>query len=610
MNILTKLLSRLRGPAKPAAPLRMPPPPADDSQPGGGLSPERWKHYQTLEKAHASMLDEADGAWGAFNEQFNSSDFEDSELAGAIRKASAGLVTKDRRNSNFGRNVRAGDSVQGLNDVLASEDQNDPNNLNSRVEALIRYLCFQSSGLWSSDHWRESQTNTGWNYCATQAIATQAQQAECTVYRVIKRKKLQKLLEKLRDAGRIEIKDAAHQDHKLERRVPVGEDHSLQDLLNHPNPGMSGAFLRLQIAQQISVTGTALIYCVENQAGVPTLLCVVPTGLAIPQPPSVVHPLGSYRVSPLAAFASHADGFSAPGALGNLLTVGAVLDARNVFKVVLPHTAYLADGYSPLAAGAVAVDVQNQIDNARWYSMRNSIKPGVMVDVDPAAEMTPEQFNAWLRELEARQAGTQNTGKVMMGLKGFKFNRWDMTPAEMDYAEAYPQARGAVLALHGTPLVAIGQMDEASYAAAYAGLSAWVNLKVQPLLDLIASVLTHHLAPRFARPGETLEVEITARAHNDPELELKKQGLKDSENKTKIASRCYTVNEYRIANGDPPTTEPWGDERVGGSLKISEKDEAGSAEDGSEREADETRTGTGDPVRQSMPKVGTNGRQM
>lgn len=420
---------------------------------------------------------------------------------------------------------------------------------NARSSALRPYLAGAMPGLWSSPHLEEAQKFTGWTYCAVTALADQAAQATCAVYLVGRKRRTED------DTGRIRKAASQHQEHHGER-IPMRDKHPLVRLLNRPNPEQSGSQFRYQMMQQLALTGTAHVWIIRNGLGTPVELYVVPTAAATPLPPTNDHPRGQYRVSPLASFSGTVgDDYLPPGSLGPLLTAGAILDARDIKSIRLPHPLYRSDGWSPLAAGATVIDVENQLNLARWYSFKNAAAPGMVLELAEDANPAPEEMEALRTDLRNRNSGVQNAGKDLLLPPGVSAKQITSTNKEMDYTTSFPQVRDGVLALHKTPAVAIGVTEAGSYSAFYASLKQFTELAVQPKLDMIAEELTEALASDFERAtglpdDERLVIDMKARAIDDPTL-------REGRIRTLTAAKAITINEVRAEDGLPPVE--WGD---------------------------------------------------
>lgn len=425
-----------------------------------------------------------------------------------------------------------------------------------KVSALRPYLAGTMPGFWSSDHISESQRYTNFTYCAVTALCDQAAQATVTVYRTGGTKKAKDRRRRLNKRLGQRKKSSGNQQHQADDREPMDSRHPLVRLLNRPNPEQSGSSLRYQCMQQLSLHGTAHVWIIRNDYGTPVELYVIPTASAVPLPPSNEMPRGSYRVSPLASFSGTvSDDFLPPGSLGPLLTTGGIIDAKDVKSIRLPHPLYRSDGWSPLAAGALILDVEEQMHRARWYSLRNASVPGMVFEVAEDADPRPEEVEGFRQDLRNRNSGVQNAGKDLVLPKGFKPHQVNQTGRDLDFASGFPQIMNATLAIHKTPAVAIGVAEAGSYSAFYASLKQFTELSVQPKLSLIGEELTEALGPDFEKvdglpDGERLEIAIEARAIDDPST------LNDRI-RTDIQAKAVTINEVRELRGLEPVW--WGD---------------------------------------------------
>ena len=395
----------------------------------------------------------------------------------------------------------------------------------SRIRAV---LSGGTPGYWASNHLEEVNHYTGWNYVAVHAMAKQLAQCQVVVE---------------------EIDDR-------DNHRPLPHNHPRCQLLRRPNPEQSGGEFRYAIALQLQITGSALVWVVRNALGVPVELYVIPTALAIPQPPGYDYPLGSYRIAPLASWNTQLDldQYEPPGALGQLLVSGAVVDFRDIKAIRWPHPIYLSDGFGPVAAGALAVDVSEQQQRAWWYALKNGSKIGNIFELDADySNLDVQEQQAFAEELKARQSGTPNWRKDMILPPGVKATPNDWSPVDMDFANSHPMIRDAVLALHHTPSMACGVAEAGSYAQFYAAMLQYVDLAVTPLCLLLSEKLTDGTNCRQWRQQEVI---LTPRRFDDP-------AQKDTELNTHLRSTAIRVNEYRDLVGLPPIQGPEGERIIG-----------------------------------------------
>lgn len=407
-----------------------------------------------------------------------------------------------------------------------------------RRSVLRRVLAGDAPGLWASDHYEETARNTGFTFCAVRALALQAAQATVTC-----------------------------------------KDIGIKRLLDQPNPNQSGAIFRFSMAQQLGLTGTAPVWTVRNQLAKPVEQYVLPTALTRAQAPTAEFPYGSYRVNPLNNFMSAVDseGWTPQSPAQTLLIQGAEIDARDVRMIRWPHALYMTDGQSPLAAGALAMDVAEQVDRARWYALRNVSSPGMILKLGENSGLTDDEIQQLEMEIYDRNSSPHNARRNLLLPDGVEVDFRD-APNELEHAQTYTQARDAVLALHATPPVAIGVTEAGSYAAFYASMLQYVELTVQPVLSLFAEELSHVLGAR---------VKITARRIDDPTI-------RQAELDNATRAGAITVNEYRARMKPPLPPVPWGDVPAG-VRRTDSLDKPGGDVPG---EGDETTTGVTDPTRQ------------
>lgn len=385
---------------------------------------------------------------------------------------------------------------------------------------LRQMLAGGRPGYWASDHAEEARHNTGWTYCAVHATSKQAARASRRV---------------LADG---------------EMTPP---NHPAKRIIDRPNPEQSGAQFCYSAVQQLCLHGVALIWRVKDGFGVPAELYVIPTSLAMPEKPNVDYPYGYYNVRPgqitWAVPEDDADGFQSYSAISSMLYQGGKIDCRDVHPIRWPHQSYLGDGLSPLSAGAVAVDVAEKVDAARHAILSSAMLPGWLIEQIDALDMTDDEFEAFKEELAAAHGGAANAGVNLMLPRGLKAT--ERAPRGLDFSGDFLQARDAVLALHGAPPIAIGVTEAGNRESYLASLRQFIELTVQPTLDLIGEELSEVLT---CEAWGTVTVQLTAAKISDPFAEQAALQLD-------VTARALTVNEYRRKRGMPPVA--WGEERVG-----------------------------------------------
>src|ERR1043165_4026990 len=172
-------------------------------------------------------------------------------------------------------------------------------------QARQRYLAVLNSyapSQWQTDHLKEDMRLRGAIYVAIKVLADQAASAQLNCYK---------------------WDDAAREDGNQDHKKPLPRDHSLCEFLRRPNRHESGAYLRRKMVQQLSLTGTSLLWRVDNGLGRPIEMWSVPTGTYQPVAISAQYPDGAYRIMPWLGGPS----MPLPGLLG---TGGGVVKAQTL----------------------------------------------------------------------------------------------------------------------------------------------------------------------------------------------------------------------------------------------------------------------------------------
>ena len=411
-----------------------------------------------------------------------------------------------------------------------------------------------SPGGWASDHREETAHNTGFNYIAIHAIASQVAGATVTVFADADQQAMRQSQRKslaVRAGSFTRWKSIYGADDR--ETDPLPTTHPLVRLLKRPNPYESGASFRYRQAQQIRLTGTCLIWNVPSVSGPACERYVIPTAMASPVAPTEELPRGGWRINPVASRYTPIvdEGFIDCPSWYRIL--GQIVDARQVQVIRLPHAWYLDDGQSPLSAGAKWVDAGEAVDEARYHQLRNGIDPSIVWNLPPDVSPDQNEIDRMQAKISAKYGGPENVGRVMLAQSGTSITPLSTSPKEMCYTEGFHDFKAAVLALHQTPPVAVGLQEPGAYAAYNASMKAWRHAAVQPLCDLLAESDTEHLAPQF---GSGLTVEIESDTIDDTDL-IEKQLQND------LAARVRTRNEWRAVRGMPPLPGKLGDELVG-----------------------------------------------
>lgn len=391
---------------------------------------------------------------------------------------------------------------------------------------LTALLQQGAPGNWASDHKSEAEKFAGWHYVAISSIGKAVRSANCEAYQ-----------EKIREYA----KAYNEQDDDSE---PLPKWHPLVKLLKRPNPSQSGASFREEVAIQLCLTGSALIWNVPNQMGRTVERYVIPTAIAEPRQPERGRPKGGWYINPEVARWQIESGWFLYTGLAT--AIGKVIDARDVQVIRFIHPVFKDEGQSPVSAGALWTDTSEKVDISRHSHLRNGSDPSVIIGIDGVEdEGTLQRMSAKFNE---KYAGPSKHGKAMfVNGQNVKIEPVTRTPAEMAYEGAFVQFRDAIMALHGVTPIAAGIEAPSGDDGLYAPLKQFISGTVQPILDLMAEEDTEQLAGQF---GEGISVLYTAKAVDDAKLT-------EQQINTDIAAGAIEVDEIRKLRG----RKPWGGEK-------------------------------------------------
>lgn len=392
-------------------------------------------------------------------------------------------------------------------DSLAGGPPNNSSNINA-IRRLLQAFRSNAPGGWSDDRYEESRHFTGINYVAIHRKATLLQQCEFQVY----------------------IKDPHHpkgkrpiSPHDPPQNGRMCKPWDLIQLLERPNNDDSFGDLMYNWQQQMDLTGSALTWMVPNKFETPMELYPIPTALAIPQTTiNAQFPHGYYRIQPLYPYGPFSS-YPSPA-----VSVGAPIPAQWMIRFKYIHPLLRYDGWAPQTALREDIDLFEQIRRSRWYSMKRSVNPSAVLNMDnmegvePLPEAEIERIHA---EWEAEFQGVENHGKLIVGSPGGNFELFGPKPTDLDYQNGYEAQLNFLLGGFGITKPAAGMIEDSAYATLFATLKQLYWITLQPFADYIANKLTRHLAKFF---GDNLIIEIKCKRIDDHEILFNKVGIVQS----------------------------------------------------------------------------------
>ena len=409
------------------------------------------------------------------------------------------------------------------------------------IQRLLQAMRSNAPGGWTDDRWEQSRHYVGIAYVAIHRQNEHLSQSEFQVYR----------------------KDNNSPDGK----VPVEPDHPLIRLLSKPNDDDSFGDLMSNWNMQMDLTGSALTWVVPNALGEPFQLFSIPTAVAIPIPTtSPQYPNGAYRVQPMYTYGGYTN-FGLPAS-----AAGAVIDADWIMHMRYPHPLFRNEGYSPLTALRLHMDEVESIDRSRWYSMKRNINPDAVLNSEEAEGTQPlddAAVDRIIAQFEQNFMGAENSGKLLVSEPGWKLERFNTSPREMDHQAGWEQLSSFVLGGLGITKPAAGMVEDSSYSTLFATLKQLYWTTLEPKANRIAQKLTRQLAKYF---GDDLIIEIRCRRIDDHEVDMKKID-------TGMRAKAITKNQVLKMLDMPVTSEEWGNDIAGdpspNEMKQQEKQQQG-----------------------------------
>ncbi len=480
-----------------------------------------------------------------------------------------------------------------------------------RTKSITRYLRAWLAGVipsyWTSNPETELEANVGWTYVAVEALATNVSQATLSVL--------------IHEDTPPTVKDLHTADHTVE----LPRSHRLVRLLRRPNPEQTLAAFLHSMSQQLSLHGQCFLWCFRGdqpaadgiglipEDDCPQAMYVLPKRVLFPQPPSSEYPLGSFRITPYGTFTGpvispedFADPDRYPGnSYGNTIALvpGRVIDLREVKIIKLPDPANPGDALSPVTQTGSWSDIQKQIFQTQWATLHNNVNPSLVLEeneeIAAAGGVRFEDREDAAEQIREKHGGPENQSNTFIVPTGLKTVQVGRSAIELDYNNSATQNRDALLAAHRVTPAAVGLMAAGGNSSYYVQMQAFVDLTVQPRLNLIAGELTEIFEPYY--PG--IEITLTAKQFNDrAQTAVRVNYL--------AANDLATINELRELDGLPSdprfghlTPGEFKALMAGGKVQPApEKQPAPDNQpDLANRQPDEDRTGVRDPSRDVPP---------
>jgi len=302
------------------------------------------------------------------------------------------------------------------------------------------------------------------------------------------------------------------------------EEHVLIDLLDYPNP----IYTRVEVWELtvvwLELTGNAYWYTPKNRLGVPAEIWPIPPDrmVVVPDPNELIKGyLYRYQGKEIA------------------------FSRDEIIHLRYPNPQSVYYGMGPLQAAAYGYDLDLYMKQYSVNLFKNDGRPtGVLKTDQVLDEGTINRIRAAWNRLHQ---GVDKAGKLAILQAGTKYERIQISPAELDYLASRRATRDEILGIFGVPASKLGLVEDVNRANAEANDYTFQSEVIHPRLKLIEAKLNKDLVPQF---DENLWFEYDSPVPEDRDFLLR-------ERETNLKNFITSVNEERARIGMDDA--PWGD---------------------------------------------------
>ena len=154
-------------------------------------------------------------------------------------------------------------------------------------------------------------------------------------------------------------------------------------------------------------------------------------------------------------------------------------------------------GFSPLQAAATAVDVHTSASAWSKALLDNAARPSgaiVYKGVDGQGQLTEDQYDRLVGEMEAHHQGARNAGRPMLLEGGLDWKPMGFSPSDMEFQKTKESAAREIAIAFGVPPMLMGIPGDATYANYQEANRAFYRLTVLPLVQRVTAAVSHWLS--------------------------------------------------------------------------------------------------------------------
>lgn len=274
---------------------------------------------------------------------------------------------------------------------------------------------------------------------------------------------------------------------------PLESDHPLRRLIENPNPFDTHYDIEYELAMFDLLCGVSYEWLVPNDYGVPCERWCIPSHWVWPRTGSRQY------VSPEDPHADELIDYYEIRPWGGMGSAGMLkFPADEVIMRLRKSPVNKIDGYSPMAAMAQWIDLDESISKSRWAQMINQARPELHIELGPGYEdPNDDQIARIEAKLAAKFQGEYNYAKPFVTPPGAKLNQLSWSPNSMAYESGSDQSRDCILSGFMVPPAAVGLSKDMTYGSILATLGALCAFCLNPRLASSGQTGTKFLASRF-----------------------------------------------------------------------------------------------------------------
>ena len=318
----------------------------------------------------------------------------------------------------------------------------------------------------SASHYIKHDSTPSWSTVNREKALTEGFDANLFVHRCIRK----------RMVAAASVPFEAQRWNASQRTWQAEPSSPLQTLLSQPNPNHSlSQFLEIATGQ-LDATGEFLAHIVRGGRGGNLPLELWPLQVDQLEP---VHKLqGDPR------YVTH-----------YRPSIGEDIPAEDVLHVVYTHPNNRMHGASPLLAGGMSIDVDNEAAAMQKVSMQNRGVPDGLFILE-GDEIGQEEYEQARKQVREQYSGRDNF-RAPWVVAHAKWQQTSLTPVELDMTQTRGMTAKQICAAFGVPHVLVGAGEDPTYSNYETARAVWWQDEMVPFLTMFSAQLASALAPAF-----------------------------------------------------------------------------------------------------------------